>query len=113
MQMHNQAVFVFLKPPAAITIPNLHEIHGPVVFAGPLCILNPAQRRVDQHRAAGSQHRHHAAVRLAMFIRRRRLNLGHGHDRGRSPPQQFRVLKMCGLPTRQALQQAPKLNLLS
>src|SRR3984893_9437882 len=60
--LHDQVRSDLMEPAASVTTSNFHEVHGPIVFAGPIGFLDASQRDVHQNDTSGPQERHHPPV---------------------------------------------------
>src|ERR1700674_124699 len=66
MWLHDQAGTIPIEPPAAISVAQFDEIHGAVMFGGPvLLVIDLAGGDIQENDAAGPEKRHHSAVRKA------------------------------------------------
>src|SRR5580698_2194329 len=63
MRLHKQTRPVLLKPSATIAVTQLDEIHGAVVFIGPVVVLHTANADIQQNYTPRAQQGHHAPVR--------------------------------------------------
>jgi hypothetical protein len=77
MGLHEQAHAVLMKPSTSVTVAQLHEIHRPVVFVGPIIVLDAADAYIHKNNAARAKQGHHTPVwRTDVSITVARITIG-------------------------------------
>jgi hypothetical protein len=51
-----------MEPSASVAVANFYKIHGPVVFVGPIVVLDPSHADIHKNHTARTQQWHHSPV---------------------------------------------------